>query len=283
MKTIVSSVFMLLALVIVSGMVVAFSDGSNFTGSTGAPGEMSCSCHGAADIGSGSASIDAQGAFMPGDTINVTARVENAGTSRWGFAVTVLDNNDEAIGEMIVTDPVRTLKTESNNRQYIKHTETGTDWGTADSTVWQFQWVAPDNGVEEVTFYMSGMASDGNFLTDGDSSYTTSLLISRTGVADDVGGTLPNGYELTQNYPNPFNPTTTIEYNIPHRSFVTVTVYNARGQKIRTVVQDTKTAGKHTAVWDGKDYFGNKVSSGVYLYQIRAEDFIDSKKMLLVK
>ncbi len=283
MKIIVYSLFFLIALVFVAAMVVAFPDGSNFTGSTGAPGESSCSCHGSPNLGSGSASIIAQGNFMPGETVNLIARVRSGSAQRWGFAVTALDNNNQAVGDLNATDLVRTQKTVSNNRQYIKQTDDGTDFGTVDSTEWPFQWVAPASGVDQVTFYMSGLAADGNYMPNGDSAYTTSLSISRTGVEDANGNTLPGEYELSQNYPNPFNPSTTIEYSIPVRSYVTISIFNTLGQKLRTIVKDSETAGRHAVVWDGKDAYGNAVSSGIYLYQIKAGDFAEARKMLLLK
>ena len=284
MTRIVKSIFILSCFVIISGIVWAFSEGSNFSGSTGAPGEASCSCHGTPDLGSGSVSIVAQGGFTPGETIDITANVKNNNMSRWGFAVTVLNGNDQPVGELVVSDTVRTLKTISNNnRQYIKQTDSGSDFGTIDSTMWQFQWIAPDAGVDEVTFYMSGLAADGNFMPNGDSSYTATLLITRTGADNDYRASLPSDFFLTQNHPNPFNPSTTIEYSLPIRSHVTITIHNLLSQRIKTIVDESKSAGRHTVLWNGRDYYGNQVTSGVYFYKIQAGDFARSKKMLLLK
>jgi len=95
--------------------------------------------------------------------------------------------------------------------------------------------------------------------------------------------TYPNEFSLQQNFPNPFNPTTNITYNIPQSTQVQLVVYNVLGQKITTLVNQHENAGKKLVKWDGKDELGFSVSSGVYVYQIRAGDFLASQKMLLAK
>ena len=94
---------------------------------------------------------------------------------------------------------------------------------------------------------------------------------------------LPADYALEQNYPNPFNPATTIEYSLPTRSEVTISIYNILGQEVKTLVNTTKPAGNYVARWDGTDRTGERVASGVYFYRIKADDYVSSKKMLLLK
>jgi hypothetical protein len=90
-------------------------------------------------------------------------------------------------------------------------------------------------------------------------------------------------YSLSQNYPNPFNPTTTIDYSLRDRSQVTLKIYNVAGQLIRTLVNDAKTAGAHTISWDGRNNAGQTVSSGVYFYRLQAKEFVQTRKMVLLK
>lgn len=94
---------------------------------------------------------------------------------------------------------------------------------------------------------------------------------------------LPTVLALHQNYPNPFNPTTTIEYSLPKRANVTVEIFNILGQSVRTLVNEAKAAGIHRVEWNGTTSDGNQVSSGIYLYRIQAGEFVESKKMLLLK
>ena len=93
-----------------------------------------------------------------------------------------------------------------------------------------------------------------------------------------------------KNYPNPFNPSgagrgpsTTIRYQLADISNVSLTIYNIRGQLIKTLVNDIKPAGEHSVIWNGVDNDNLPVSSGVYLYQIRANDKVITKKMLLLQ
>ena len=88
---------------------------------------------------------------------------------------------------------------------------------------------------------------------------------------------------LSQNYPNPFNPQTTIEYSLTTASHVVLKIYNLRGQVIKTLVNEPQGTGMQTATWTGENGQGQKVSSGVYIYQIKVGDFITRKKMLLIK
>ncbi|MFQ5583194.1 MAG: choice-of-anchor B family protein [Calditrichia bacterium] len=94
---------------------------------------------------------------------------------------------------------------------------------------------------------------------------------------------LPLVFALGANYPNPFNPTTTIPYQLPRASEVKIIVYNMLGQKVRTLLNESKEAGFHSAVWDGRNESGAQVSSGIYLYRIEAGEFRRVRKMILMK
>lgn len=94
---------------------------------------------------------------------------------------------------------------------------------------------------------------------------------------------IPGMYVLERNYPNPFNPATTIGFMIPVSEKVSLTIYNAIGQKIRTLVDAPMSSGVHQVVWDGLTDAGMNVPSGVYLYELSAGTFRDAKKLLLIK
>ena len=80
-----------------------------------------------------------------------------------------------------------------------------------------------------------------------------------------------------------FNPVTTIEFSVPSRTDVTIEVFNVLGQKVRTLVNETRAAGSYRIEWNGNDDAGNSVSTGVYLYRFQAGDVMQTKKMLLIK
>jgi hypothetical protein len=94
----------------------------------------------------------------------------------------------------------------------------------------------------------------------------------------------PVSYSLSQNYPNPFNPSTTIEYELPRRSEVTIKIYNSLGQHVKTLISgETVEAAPHSIMWDGRDDSGGRVSSGVYFYTLRSGDYVSTKKSILLK
>jgi len=88
---------------------------------------------------------------------------------------------------------------------------------------------------------------------------------------------------LGGNYPNPFNPETTISYNMKNSGNVTIEVYNILGQKVKTLVNENKTAGNHTVVWNGSNENNDSVASGVYFYKMRSGKYSKTHKMILMK
>lgn len=100
---------------------------------------------------------------------------------------------------------------------------------------------------------------------------------------EQISDNVPNSFDLEQNYPNPFNPETSIRYSIAKAADVKLTVYNMLGQKVATLVNEKQTAGKYVAAWNGQNDAGRLVSSGIYVYKLEAGDFLQTKKMLLLK
>jgi hypothetical protein len=104
------------------------------------------------------------------------------------------------------------------------------------------------------------------------------------GVEEEVlPGSVPNLFALSQNYPNPFNPQTHIVYQLPEAGPVLLTVYNVMGQAVCQLVDEQQPAGEHTVTWQGLDEAGRPVASGIYFYQLTAGEFVETRKMLLLK
>jgi hypothetical protein len=123
-------------------------------------------------------------------------------------------------------------------------------------------------------------------LTIGESPDTVRTVDLDYTVISDVGdgqAGIPKAFALRQNYPNPFNPSTQISYDLPHRSHVTLAVFNLLGQEVTTLVNGEMSAGNHTVTWDGKDSRGFRAASGIYFYRLIADSYSDIKKMLYLK
>ncbi len=134
----------------------------------------------------------------------------------------------------------------------------------------------PSEGKEPGWFYISDGTTISLYLIRAYVSY----IISNNKEAIEL---LPSSYALEQNYPNPFNPSTVISYQIPEMTNVQIKIYDALGREIRTLIDEIKPAGKYNIAWDGRDNSGNLVSSGVYFYKIVAGNFVQTKKMILMK
>lgn len=93
----------------------------------------------------------------------------------------------------------------------------------------------------------------------------------------------PERFDLLPNYPNPFNPTTIIQYQLPVDATVEISIYNMQGQRTRSLVNELTAAGVHKVEWDGKDDFGKEVASGVYLYRMKAADYVMTRKLTLIR
>jgi hypothetical protein len=97
------------------------------------------------------------------------------------------------------------------------------------------------------------------------------------------GEGVPVQFALHENYPNPFNPTTTLRFDLPEVSNLTLTIYNMLGQKVRTFNYQNTSAGYHSVKWNATNDYGDPVGAGVYLYQLQTKDFVKTRKMVLLK
>lgn len=93
-----------------------------------------------------------------------------------------------------------------------------------------------------------------------------------------ISSTVPNNFSLSQNYPNPFNPTTIINYSIPTTQYTILRVYNSLGKEVSTLVNENQSPGSYSV-----DFNGEGLPSGIYFYKLEAGDFVDTKRMILLK
>jgi len=98
-----------------------------------------------------------------------------------------------------------------------------------------------------------------------------------------ISSEIPVQFLLNQNYPNPFNPSTNIEFSVPKTANVMLKIYDITGREVYTLVNEKMSAGKYNVDWRSINYYGDNVASGVYFYRMVAGDFIQTKKMILVR
>ena len=94
---------------------------------------------------------------------------------------------------------------------------------------------------------------------------------------------IPETHSLSQYYPNPFNPETVIHYDLPVRGRVDISVFNMMGQKVATLVDGEMDAGSHSVVWNAKDSNGESLATGVYLYRMETDGFVQTRKLILMR
>ncbi len=136
-------------------------------------------------------------------------------------------------------------------------------------------------GIDQIVvfpdFDLGGRTQDNIIYFDNISFYSNSVGV------DNRSETFPQGFVLEQNFPNPFNPSTTIRYELPEDGLVNVTIYDMMGRQVSTLLSSHQTAGYKSIQWNATNDFGKPVSAGVYLYQIQAGEFVQTRKMVLLK
>ena len=160
----------------------------------------------------------------------------------------------------------------------------GTDW--QDSSTYVFSDIITDTSIsvlldDNIQYYWIVIARDADGFIVGSNNDTPNMVTVGTLSLDN--NTVPTVFALHQNYPNPFNPTTQIRYDLPEDQFVSISIYDVMGRKIRSLMNTSQTAGYHTIRWDARNDMGEGISAGVYFYSIEARDFRQTKKMILLK
>jgi len=153
-------------------------------------------------------------------------------------------------------------------------------------TSYDYRSVVPQSNEESITIPSPSSDDPWYIMIYANKPYkgvNLSVRYDPTDVAEIESPALPATFSLSQNCPNPFNPETRIEFALPRASDVTIEVFNILGQRVTTLVSEHLSAGYKTVSWNGKDGTGAEVSSGMYFYRISASDFVESKKMLLLK
>ncbi len=216
------------------------------------------------------------------------------------FAATIPPNNDWVIAPRfhLGTDSAIRFYAKSHTAQYgLERFRVGVS--TLTSTIPAgFQYVSGPEYVEaplnwtEFTYDLSAYDGQNVWIgircvsDDAFIFYVDDFTVHSNGgtiVANDDNSVPTIVTTLNGNYPNPFNPETNISFSVKEATPVTIEIYNVKGQAVKTLVSETKAAGNHNVVWNGKDNNGRNVTSGVYFYKMHAGSYSSTRKMILMK
>jgi hypothetical protein len=141
---------------------------------------------------------------------------------------------------------------------------------------------------QDFSMALVGSTGNDNLLSVAVLKYNIGLIkwvldySTKIGVEEEIGD-LPSTFSLSQNYPNPFNPSTTIEYEVPSESHVQINIYDILGRQINTIINENQSTGSHSILWQAIDEKGERLSDGVYFYQIIAGEYKRTMKMVILK
>ena len=231
-------------------------------------------CHsGTVNSGNGSVEfIDLPNEFNPGETYSIGIIVTGSNSRGYGFQATAMIG-DQFAGNFSLNSDSENLEL---NGGFIQHSS------RTDSGIWYFNWDAPEEATETITFSASGLGTGGSSGYSGDRVYTVQVEIQPQSVGI-LSEDLLASFSLNGNYPNPFNGETIISYDIPKNGFVNISIFNLAGQFIINLVNEYQLYGEKKVFWDTKDETGSHVPSGVYYYVVSNGIYKEARTMTLLK
>ena len=221
---------------------------------------------------------DAPSSFALSEQDSVYITMDNFATDSITFT---WDESIDVDGDELLYDFTASLIVNGQVKaEYISHSLTIREFKIGHQSVFDeiFAAEAMLGGIEwdvNVTDGIEEVMSDNGALTLGVNASAAVLSIN--------GEMLPDVFALHQNYPNPFNPVTTLRYDLPENGLVNIIIYDMLGRQVKTLVNQTHDAGYRSVIWDATNDYGKPVSAGIYLYQIQAGEFVQTKKMVLLK
>lgn len=260
------SKFLVLFVVVVSFFFYAFSSG--ITGRTRKNGN-GCTCHSSTPSTSVNVKINGPSSLSVGQKATYSLTISGGPLVRAGTNIAASSGTLSPLSGS-------GLQLISNE---LTHTSPKTP--SADTVTFQFEFTAPAS-TGNVTLYANGNSVNFNGDNSGDQwnfADDKIIMVNTTSVEDNIGGSVEN-FKLQQNYPNPFNPKTNFKFQIADFKFVTLKIYDLFSREVTSLVNEPKEPGEYEIEFDASKY---GLSSGVYLYQLKAGSFSATKKFVLIK
>jgi FlgD Ig-like domain len=273
-------------IVLVTGtsLAIAFSNGppASRTGAPaigGVPAEQSCTdCHGGTPLNSPGATLeilDIPQSYVA-DSI-YTFRVRMTSTfnppRRWGFELTaVREANGQGAGQFTVTGTtgVQLLPGTGvySSRWYVQHNLAGSYATNPGPVEWSIRWLSPSVNVGRIFFFAAGNAANNNNGSSGDRIYTQQAFTDFSTPLDVPAGPIATLDQLEPARPNPFHTHSVLNFTLAQGGPVNLSVFDAQGRRVRTLVAGDRPAGRGSASWDGRMDDGTLVRSGVYFVRL---------------
>lgn len=233
-----------------------------------------CQCHGIEFTDSVHVWIEGTDSLFVSDTVDYKILMTGGPAVAGGFNIAVIygaiDSVDTLSHRMLFLEGFPLELTHTMPNPFIN-----------DTVFWSFKYTAPDSIVVDTIYSVANSVNGDGNPQEGDdwnfgANFPVVVMDNPVTIDDDIS---PVQFHLSQNYPNPFNPTTTINFQIPEISFVTLKVYDVLGSEIIKLVNEEKPAGTYQV-----NFNAAQLSSGVYIYRLQAgRSFIETKKMILLK
>jgi hypothetical protein len=233
---------------------------------------------GAALAGTGDIGME-DGVFTPGELLEIPIHLAN-GENLLSFEMDVAYDPEIVSFEMVDwSDMIEHFSIEENNESgLLRVAGSGSTPDGIEGVFGNLQ-VFVDGGFEGESFEVSISTyriNENDPVQDVVATFTNSAL----GLDHN---SIPEVFALHQNFPNPFNPVTTLHYDLPEQANVNIIIYDMLGRQVRTLVNITQEAGFKSVIWNATNDYGKPVSAGVYLYRIQAGEFVQARKMVLLK
>ena len=254
------------------GGVEVYANKGGFVGRTLKYNNLGCGgsgCHGSSATPSVNVLISGPSSLSPNETVTYTLTITGGPAVEAGCNIATSRGTLRLIPGDSVLKLIAGELTQKTGKPF-----------SGGSVTFQFSYSAPSTPGTD-TLFTVGLSSNKGDSSAGDPwNWAPNKYIAIGGgtSVQQVGREVPTEHELGQNFPNPFNPTTTIEFSLVNSAHVTLTVYDALGGEIRTLVRDNLAPGRYSTQWNASE-----IPSGVYFYRLTAGLFVQTKKLVVLK
>lgn len=232
-----------------------------------------CTCHGFDTTTTVKVFFQGPNVVQYGDTVTYIVKMTGGPLIMGGIDISA------GRGQVVLSSLDNTLQRLEASLGIFELTHLAPKSPVTDTISWTFRYVAPLTGNKD-TLFSTGNSVNGNGSTSGDSwnfGQNKVITVGNIQGISEITGSI-NGFRLNQNYPNPFNPSTKINFRINKTGYVKLSVFDSKGNLIKNLLNERKSAGEYTA-----EFNGSNLSSGVYFYKLEVNGMSETKRMLMIK